>query len=252
MAADPPDPTIQDMSGPLLVAMALAAAAGFLDAHLYLFVDAVFVANQSGNVVLLGMGLGQRNQEQVVAPAISITMFMVGIAVSTWVHNRRVLQRRRRRPDAVLALEAVLIVLLGAFIWITGGYEGSLLDAAAYPALAVGAFAMGLQTMVLKKVGDVAVATTYESGAVAQLGSETVLASTSADPFERARRHTTIKVLASVVAAYTGGAALAAAMSGRSWVLILPVLVLGALALHLRVHIVRTHPADAEVAPPVG
>ena len=238
-----PDPTIDELAGPLSVAMALAAVAGFLDAHLYLHVDDVFVANQSGNVILLGMGVGLVDRSQVVGPAVSIIMFMVGMSVATTVHDRRMADGRRRRPDVMLGIEAALIAALGAFLWIAGDETGRTVGATTHAALAIGALAMGLQTAVLKKVGDVAVATTYASGAVARLGAQSALEPTTPDPADRRHRRSVITVLSAVVGAYAGGAAISAAMSAEPWVLAIPFVVLVGLAVHVRFHIVRHHPS---------
>ena len=56
-------------SGPLLLAVALAMVAGFVDAHIYLAVSPIFVANMSGNLVHIGMLVGDGNWWQAVGAA---------------------------------------------------------------------------------------------------------------------------------------------------------------------------------------
>ena len=44
-------------SGPMFLAMVLAVVAGFVDAHVYVHITPVFVANMSGNIVHFGIAL---------------------------------------------------------------------------------------------------------------------------------------------------------------------------------------------------
>ena len=74
----------------------LTAVAGFVDAHIFVHVTEVFVANQSGNVVLFGIFLGERRWPEVPAHILSITMFAVGVAVGTTIHDRRLAGRAGR------------------------------------------------------------------------------------------------------------------------------------------------------------
>ena len=99
-------------------------------------------------------------------------------------------------------------------------------DAMDYPVILLGALAMGLQTVVIGRVGSVAVATTYESGAVARVGEEMALAGRSGRTTEQRRRHSSVaKVLLIVVASYAGGATLAAAANRNPAWLLLPLAV---------------------------
>ena len=99
-------------------------------------------------------------------------------------------------------------------------------DAMDYPVILLGALAMGLQTVVIGRVGSVAVATTYESGAVARVGEEMALASRAGRTGEQRRRHASVaKVLLIVVASYAGGATLAAAANRSPAWLLLPLAV---------------------------
>jgi uncharacterized membrane protein YoaK (UPF0700 family) len=46
------------LSGTRILAVVLTATGGFVDAHVFLHLARVFVANMSGNLVLFGMAFG--------------------------------------------------------------------------------------------------------------------------------------------------------------------------------------------------
>lgn len=231
-----PPPTL---SGPLAAAVVLTAVAGFADAHIFLHVTEVFVANQSGNLVFAGMALGETSWREGARHVYALVAFAVGAAAANWFHARRRRARRPLRPDLILAGEALL--LAGVVVWIAllGDDHGG---AGWYvvPVIVAGAFAMGVQNAALLRVGAVAVATTYASGSVARLGAESALALSSTTTAERSPHARAVGVLTAVVVAYLAGAAVAAfAGSSTAWLLV-PVGVLTAAAW------VTTHRLDGE------
>jgi len=225
------------LEGTIAIAALLTAAAGFVDAHIFVHVTEVFVANQSGNVVLFGIFLGERHWPEVAAHILSIAMFASGVAVGTTIHDRRLAAGRPLRPDLVLSAEAVLLAAVIALRVVDGPTPRLTVDAMDYPVILLGALAMGLQTVVIGKVGSVAVATTYESGAVARVGEETALALRPGGAPEQRRRHSSVaKVLLVVVASYAGGATLAAAANRNpAWLLAPLAVVLGCAGVARRV-----------------
>ncbi len=227
--ASTPSPAL---SGSLPFAVTLTAVAGFADAHIFLNVVEVFVANQSGNLVLLGMGAGEGRWSAALRHAVAIVAFALGVAVVSRIHERRRRSGRRLRPDLVLGAEALLLLLVAG--WIAAGDDAGA-AVLVYPVLVMGAFAMGLQTASLLRVGAVNVATTYATGSVARLGSEGALAIDPGDSPDARTHRRALVVLVSIVTAYAGGAALAAwAGDADAW-LLLPVMVLvGAAAVHHR------------------
>jgi uncharacterized membrane protein YoaK (UPF0700 family) len=225
------------IEGTIAIAAVLTAAAGFVDAHIFVHVTEVFVANQSGNVVLFGIFLGERRWPEVAAHLLSIAMFAVGVAVGTTIHDRRLATGRPLRPDLVLYAEAVLLAAVIALRVVDGPTPRLTVDAMDYPVILLGALAMGLQTVVIGKVGSVAVATTYESGAVARVGEEAALALRSGRPPDQRRGHSAVaRVLLVVVASYAGGATLAAAANRNpAWLLAPLAVVLGSAGVARRV-----------------
>jgi uncharacterized membrane protein YoaK (UPF0700 family) len=214
------------IEGTIAIAALLTGAAGFVDAHIFVHVTEVFVANQSGNVVLFGIFLGERRWPEVAAHVLSIAMFAVGVAVGTTIHDRRLATGRPLRPDLVLYAEAAMLAAVIALRVADGPSPRLTVDAMDYPVILLGALAMGLQTVVIGKVGSVAVATTYESGAVARVGEEAALALSASRTGDQRRRHSGVaRVLLVVVASYAGGATLAAAADRNPAWLLLPLAV---------------------------
>ena len=239
---------LDQLRGPLPVAAGLAAVAGFLDAHIFVRVTDVFVANMSGNVILLGIGTGELDGRRVAAPAVALAGFSLGMGIATLVHDRRVRTGRRLRPDLVIALEVVLLGVLAGLLAVVGGV-GDELDAVGYVVVAAAALAMGSQTAAVRRVGDIAVSTTYESGAVVRLSEDAVLSRVALEEAERARRRRVVRVVSVVVIGYCVGAAVAAALGTTTLALLVPGAVLVGCAAALRVQVLGAATPDGGGGP---
>lgn len=89
--------------------VALAAAAGFLDAIAFLRLGQVFVSNMTGNTVLMALALGDGQWRQVYQHAAALGGFAVGALVAA-----RVRARRTRGVDP----RWQRLVLLGVTAWL--------------------------------------------------------------------------------------------------------------------------------------
>lgn len=209
------------LSGTLPLAVVLSAIAGYADTHVFLNVTRVFIANMSGNLVLLGIAIGETRWTATARFVTAILAFVAGIATASRVHDRRRRSDRRVRPDLVLAVEAALLLFVMVWVAAIGPDEDVGARIIVYPALIAGAFAMGMQNAALLRVGAVAVATTYASGSVARLGSEGALAFGAAHPEEATPHRRAVRVLGAMIVAYVAGAAVAA-WAGRApaWLLV--------------------------------
>src|SRR3954468_21219956 len=98
----------------LVVAVLLAGLTGFVDAVAFERFLGVFVANQSGNAVFLGMAIGGSSVSTVWRPATAMVGFAVGIVVGELVRGR---VRGPRLGAWLLVCEVALFVLV---IVITG------------------------------------------------------------------------------------------------------------------------------------
>ena len=212
----------------LVVVVLLAAITGFVDAIAFGRFLGVFPANQSGNAVFLGMAIGGSPVSTAWRPATSMVGFALGIVVAQLVRRRVRGPQQTPRLGAwllvcELALFVALIVITGPIdrVHVVGGGEGFVL-------IVLASMAMGVQTEVIRRVAGTAVATTYQTGAIARMGEAVsrVLSRTA-----RLREEREVVVLLLVLAAYVGGAAVGAAAPGRwRWSMILVATVLAVLA----------------------
>lgn len=230
-------------TGRLILPVVLALVAGYVDAIGFLWLFGVFPANQSGNLVLLGIALGHQDQPTGWPATVALAGFASGATLGTMLALRL---PSRPHGRLLVALELVLLVTLLAA---TGP-----LDALPHPVpgargtllLLLASVAMGLQTMALRRAGGVAVTTTYESGAVARLAetaSRWLLLRTG-----REGTGATLVVVTTAVVAYVGGAAAGAAVGSRwSWAMVAPCLVLALVLVAWSVEAERLADADAAV-----
>ena len=218
-------------SGPVGVAVALAAAAGFVDAHIYVTITPVFVANMSGNLIHLGIFLGDQGWKPAVATLVALAAFLCGVIVGTVHHDRQVAAGRPVRASFLLTIEALLLAALTALLIAAPVPFAVSPRARDFPILAVGALAMGIQAAALRRVGEIAVATTYGTGAIVRLGEKAVLAARGADRPSQHRRRITIAVLLIILVSYVAGAVVATVAGRSAWLLVAPTLITAACAI---------------------
>jgi uncharacterized membrane protein YoaK (UPF0700 family) len=209
---------------PLVAAALLAAVAGYVDAIGFDRVFDVFPANQSGNAVLLGIGIGEGIGADAWRPAVAIVGFAIGIALAIRFGRRL----PRRRPAILVGCEAVLLVPMTVVVLTTAHPAADLHDVASGALILVTSCAMGLQTEVIRRVAGVAVATTYQSGAIARIAELVGGADPGRD--RSPTRAVGLAVLVVVLVAYVGGAAGGAAAGTWRGALVVPLGVLLALA----------------------
>jgi uncharacterized membrane protein YoaK (UPF0700 family) len=136
--------------GPLpLLLIVLTVVTGLVDAVSYLKLGHVFVANMTGNVVLLGLGVGGVSEFSVAVSLAAIGSFLLGalaggrLGSSTGEHRGRFL---------ALATYAQVSVVSAAFVVslassdVSGGIP-------AYTLVVLLAFAMGLQNAAARRLG---------------------------------------------------------------------------------------------------
>jgi uncharacterized membrane protein YoaK (UPF0700 family) len=149
--------------GPVGLALVLTTVAGLVDAAAYLALGGVFVANQTGNCVLLAIGIAERlplgdalpgPNRGVSEPLTSLAAFCVGVAAAGWLDSR----------------------ILGRVtaIWPLVGAESLLLAAAAVPGpnwarVGLAAAAMGVQSAHGMRLGINGVPTTVVTGTLTRL-----------------------------------------------------------------------------------
>lgn len=223
-------------SGPLALAIALAGAAGFIDAHIFVNVTPVFVANMSGNLIHFGIVVGDGSWDEAAGSLVALVAFTAGVIVATVHHDRQVTGNREVRPTFLLAVESVLLVVLTAGLVLMPVGFSRQSRPADYPVILVAGLAMGIQAGALRRVGEIAVATTYGTGAIVRIGEKVVLAARRADHTTVHRRRVAIAVLAIVLVSYVAGAAIATAAGSQPALLALPTVTLIICAIASRTH----------------
>jgi uncharacterized membrane protein YoaK (UPF0700 family) len=138
--------------------LALAAAAGSVDAISYLGLAHAFPANMTGNTVLLALSLARGPDARTLPAAVALAGFSLGALAGAWT-----VDRRRRWPESArAALAAHTLVLLAIAVWWTLG--GTPPRPARDVMLGGAGLAMGLQSVSVLAAGAGGIATTYVTG----------------------------------------------------------------------------------------
>jgi uncharacterized membrane protein YoaK (UPF0700 family) len=183
------------------VGLLLSAVGGFLDAYTFVGHGGVFANAQTGNVVLLGVGLVSGRVGDALRHLPPLVAFLVGLGVA------ESLARLPRRPPTPTALRRPTRVVLGVEALVL-----ALCAAIPLPDVVVTvavAFVVALQVSTFKKVGDVPYNATVTTGNLRSLVAEIarVVGDRSPDAGRRAA------VLGAIVVSFAGGAAAGAALT---------------------------------------
>ena len=222
----------------LAVAVTLALVAGCVDAVCFDRIFDVFPANQSGNAVLLGIALGAGELSEAWPPAVAIAGFIAGIVLAVLVGSR---VSQLRRPTALLGIESVLLAVVAVTLLATE-HPGAIDGPEVAVLLVLASVAMGLQTEVIGRVAGVAVATTYQTGAIARIAD--ITGNRAAGTPVAAGAGPPLTILVSVLLAYVGGAALGAAvvsgLDARRGAMVVPTVIVVALTVAVAVSAARS------------
>ena len=209
----------------------LSLAAGCVDAVGYLGLGQIFVANMTGNTVLLGLALGQAKTQAALRALVALAGFVVGVAAGAAIVGPG--RERSAWSPAVTAALALELVVLVAFAvgWFLAEAEPAGLTV--YPLIALPSLAMGVQSAAVRRLGIPGVATTYITGTLTDL-TEGAIARLRPAVFDDARSEQTMPsarglvLPADVWLAYGAGAVIVGIIAVRwpSGVLSVPVAVL--------------------------
>lgn len=212
-------------SGPLTLAMVLAASAGFIDAFIDIRVTPVFVANMSGNLVRLGIASGRHDARAGIAALVALGGFIGGAMLATASIDARVRRVQPPTPVPLLWLESFLLAVLTVIV-VAGRIDYSAtLTAIDVVVIVIGATAMGIQAVALRRVGQIAVSTTYGTGAVVRLAEKLALGFRRADRPGDIRRRRSILVLGGVLISYVIGAYVGTALGTSRALLVIPAII---------------------------
>jgi uncharacterized membrane protein YoaK (UPF0700 family) len=140
----------------VMLAAALSALAGYVDAIGFMTLGGFFVSFMSGNLTRLGVGLATDQWPQAGVAAGLIGLFVLGVILGATV-ARRVGEERR---SVVLGVEAALLLVAAGLC--TAGHSG--------PGMVAVVLAMGVENAVFQRQGDVGVGLTYMTGTLVRMG----------------------------------------------------------------------------------
>ena len=146
----------------VMLAAALSALAGYVDAVGFMTLGGFFVSFMSGNSTRLGVGLSLGEWRQAAVALSLIGLFVAGVVIGASA-ARRFGEGRR---SAVLAVETVLL-LIGAALCTAGWREAG---------MAAVVLAMGVENAVFQRQGDVGVGLTYMTGTLVRMGQRVATA----------------------------------------------------------------------------
>ena len=158
-----------DRHGPLAPMMlALTFVTGLVDATSYLRLGHVFVANMTGNVVLLGFGLAGAAGISVLSSLVAIAAFVIGAGLGGALAGRSS-AHRGRRLRAACAAQALLIALALIVSLIA---SSPLATAARYELIVPLAMAMGVQNATAQTLAIPELTTTVLTKTLTGIASE--------------------------------------------------------------------------------
>jgi uncharacterized membrane protein YoaK (UPF0700 family) len=147
----------------------LSAAAGSADALAYLGLGRVFTANMTGNLVLLGVDVGQGQLTGSIRFVIAFIGFVAGVLVGIRMTGERQTAIWPSSVTRTLVVELGLLVTLAATWEIAGEQPGAV---ARDLLIAVSAGAMGMQSAATRRLAVAGVSTTFVTGMLTSLIAE--------------------------------------------------------------------------------
>ena len=212
----PSNETSRESAGLIVVLLVMTASTGIVDAVSYLVLGHIFTANMTGNVALMGFGLGGASGISFSRSVIALLCFMLGAAAAGRMGRR--LDPRQSKIRGLLVEAALLFIAAGISFKVGGPND---INAATLDGVvAATAMAMGLRNAVVRKLGVADLTTTVLTLTIAALAVDSTLAGGS-NPRWRRRCAAVFSMLA--------GAAAGAALLRFS--LAAPLLVCGAIAM---------------------
>ena len=204
--------------------MCLALIAGYVDAY-GLSAFGTYVSFMSGNTTQVGSMTGRGRLVEAVPPALAILFFVCGSCAGTYLTHSRLRHSRRLLFGVVAALlAATAAVSRFGPAEVTAG-------------IATISFSMGIMNTILPRIGAESVSLTFMTGDLNRIGSHVALAFKGVPlPDTQGPWDTQLHragLLASLWGSFLIGALISAAMISHLgvWVLVLPCLILVALAL---------------------
>ncbi len=195
----------------------LAVASGSADAWSYLGLGHAFVANMTGNTVLVGLAIFTGHN--LAARLIALVCYVPGVALAAWL-TRRVAAGVlwSRTVSLTLLLEAALLAAAEAS-WALRQSGAGAANPPVNALLGCVAFAIGMQSGAMLKLDIPGIVTTYITGTWTKLVSGLTTFRTrerGKPPRERARFEERLVMQGTIIAAYLASAVLSGWLAQRA------------------------------------
>lgn len=99
----------------LPVGLELALVGGFMDAYTYINRGNVFATGQTGNLVLMGIRLVNRDFYGVIMALVPIVFFIMGVFAAEYLRNSMTGKRNELWQSAILLFEMLVLFITGFF-----------------------------------------------------------------------------------------------------------------------------------------
>jgi uncharacterized membrane protein YoaK (UPF0700 family) len=180
--ASPERPDAAPRVQPLLLALSLLTlVTGLVDAACYLGLGRVFTANMTGNVVLLAFGAAGAQGLPVLAPTVSLVVFLVGAAAGGRLASglvgpvgAQVSEPARRRWVMIALLGELGLVAVAGVVALGLPVDGG--GGRRYVVIALLAAALGLQNATVRRLAVADVTTTVLTLTLTGLAADSWLA----------------------------------------------------------------------------
>ncbi len=183
----------------------LSLAAGSADAAGFLGLGHVFTSNMTGNVVLLGIAIGQGHLPEATRSLFVLVVFMTGVCLASWMSRGMDEKDWPRLVMRVVSVEAILLGIFGVF-WclLTEAVRAEW----AYALITLLALAMGLQACAMLRLNVPGATTTAVTGTLTGLvsGVIQVLTPSGLSPLQLEETRKKMAFQGLVVGLYCGGA----------------------------------------------
>jgi uncharacterized membrane protein YoaK (UPF0700 family) len=144
----------------------LTLAASSVDAISYLGLGHVFTAMMTGNTVLLGLALAQGEALAALRSILALVGFAIGVFAGAIIVERE--SYPAEWPAAVttaLAFETIILAIFAANFTLLDSIHGGMI----FLLIVLSAFAMGVQSAAVRRLGVPGIATTYITGTLTSL-----------------------------------------------------------------------------------
>ncbi|WP_169750123.1 YoaK family protein [Streptosporangium amethystogenes] len=171
----------------------LTVISGLVDAISYVGIGQVFMANMTGNLLILGFAAGDPSKFPLVATAIAVVGFFLGAGLAGRLTDRVANVRRRLLLAMTIETGLFAATMVGSFLLPTT-------QAGRYPLIVALGLAMGGRNTVVRRLKIPDISTTVVTGTLTNLAADSVLGTGKRT---RARRRAG-EIVALVLGAWVG------------------------------------------------